>query len=309
MQLYDLAMAKRQETIHASLPDPPLDWKNAAVAAHRIGAHLSELSLPSHRLAVVQVFHYRMKRGWRVNAHRHSYHEVSVILTGRARDDSVPRGRQVLGPGSVFVHGAHQAHAWSSPYGVCHRLVVCFNTESPIQIVRHLRWPCWPEMVHHAWAMLQAAHEERPGWLDRVAARMAVLLTETLALGAEALPVVALPAVETSPALQLVDRVDVFLEENLPHRIKLQDIAAQLNVSVSLLTHRYKQESGQSIGQRLVILRMEQAAHLLRETDMPLGDIGRQVGINPSAYLCRMFRRYLRATPVQYRLRYRGQPS
>jgi len=278
-----------------------MDWDTAAQAAHRIGASLSELSLPLHRLAIVQVFHYTMKRGWRVSSHRHSYHEVSLILAGRARDESAAGRRQILTPGSVFVNGAHQNHAWSSPYGQCHRLVVCFNADPPVRLQRPDRWPCWPEMVDHAWAMLLLAHEQQPGWLDRVAARMAVLLTQVLTLNESVEP--AAPPMRPSRE-KLADQVDAFLEDHLAHTITLGEIASSLRVSVRLLTERYQQQRGQSIGQRLATLRIEQAAHLLRETDYSLQAIAEQVGLNQSAYLCRLFRRHLRTTPGLYRKKY-----
>jgi AraC-like DNA-binding protein len=94
------------------------------------------------------------------------------------------------------------------------------------------------------------------------------------------------------------------LEDNLVNPITLPDVAANAGVSLSQLTHAYQKQRGQTVGQRLISLRMEQAAYLLRETDRPLKQISEQVGIHQSAYLCRLFRKHFRLTPGMYRKRH-----
>lgn len=273
-----------------------LSWDECVKACTAISSRLSEIVLPGHRLPVLRVFAYRMPRGWQVNLHQHSYYEMSIILSGRALDGHAPHQR--LGPGHVFVHGPNQPHHWRSPWGVCQRVVICFNVDPPVPMSLPKVWPCWSHLLPVVDQMLLAAHESQPGWEDRVYARLAVLLSEALTLG----------TLEHDEREQvhadtdfLAQRVDAFLDDNLSNPIRLPDVAANVGVSVSTLTHQYPILRGQTVNQRLVTLRLEQAAYLLRETDQSLAFIASAVGINQSAYFCRLFKKHFRKTPCQYR--------
>jgi AraC-like DNA-binding protein/quercetin dioxygenase-like cupin family protein len=287
---------------------PALDWPAASGAARAIGSHIREVVLPEHRLSVMQVFHYRMRKGWRVDGHLHAYAEMSLVLSGSARDDSPGRDgkKQRLTPGSLFVHGAGRPHSWSSPWATCHRLVVCFNADPQVHWHLPERWPNWPFMLDEAWAMLLAAHHAKPGWQDRAAARLAVMLAEVMTLGSLGGPGGHTPR-QPNTGGTLPDRVDALLEESYARPdLQLADIADRLGVTVRALTRAYRAGRDVSIGQRLTTIRIEQAAHLLRETDQGLSHIAERVGLHQAAYLCRLFRRHLRTTPGQYRAKYRS---
>ncbi|HAI12166.1 MAG TPA: hypothetical protein DCM28_10715 [Phycisphaerales bacterium] len=274
----------------------PLAWNNAVKACQTITANLSEIVLAQYRLPLLRVFAYQMPRGWQVNLHQHSYYEMSLILHGRAQDQS--RNHQRLGPGHVFIHGPHQAHHWRSPWGKCQRLVVCFNVDPQLPMMLPDTWPCWKHLLPIAWQMLALAHHAKPGWQDRVHARLAVLLTEAMTLGR----IQATDSTSTNLISEnLVARVDSFLEDNIANPIKLSDVAVNIGMSLSSLTHQYQKQCGQSVGQRLISLRMEQAAYLLRETAWPLQQIAQEVGVQQSAYFCRLFKMHFRKTPGEYR--------
>lgn len=292
-ELYDLAMCPQ---IDISDSRPQIHWDQTVKACERITANLSEIILSHHRIPLLRVFAYEMPRGWQVSQHQHSYYEMSLILHGRAQDQSGTRQR--LGAGHVFVHGPHQPHHWKSPWGKCRRLVVCFNVDPVLPMVIPVTWPCWSHLLPVAHQLIQLAHDAQPGWQDRVHARLAVLLSEAMSLGRFE-PVK--HSTSSAKSHDLVQRVEVFLEDNLANPIKLSDVAVNMAVSLSSLTHQYQKQTGQSIGQRLITLRMEQAAYLLRETQWPLQRIAQQVGIRQSAYFCRLFKKHFRRTPCVYR--------
>ena len=253
--------------------------------------------MPGYRLPILRVFAYEMPRGWQVNIHQHSYYEMSLILSGRALDMS--SSRQRLGPGHVFMHGPHQSHHWRSPWGVCRRLVICFNVDPQILMQLPEAWPCWGHLLPIVQQILMIANEAKPGWLDRVHARLALLMTEALTLGQMQSQYQTDVHADQDDFLE---RIDTFLDDNLSNPIRLPDVAVNMGVSLSTLTHQYQKRRGQTVGQRLITLRMEQAAYLLRETNQSLDKISQQVGINQSAYFCRLFKKHFRKTPGQYRL-------
>jgi AraC-like DNA-binding protein len=206
--------------------------------------------------------------------------------------------RQRLLPGSVFMHGPNQPHQWRSPWGMCRRLVVCFQVDPPMHLSLPQQWPCWDHLLPEVWRMLRIADQAMTGWVDRVHARLAMLMTDMLRFTDRDQELSRTSAVACDA---LAQRVDTFLDDNFASPIRLNDVALNMGVSLSTLTHQYQQQRGQTVGQRLLSLRMEQAAYLLRETQLPLEQIAQQIGIGQSPYFCRLFKKQFRRTPTQYR--------
>ncbi|HEY3378073.1 MAG TPA: AraC family transcriptional regulator [Armatimonadota bacterium] len=270
---------------------PP--WPELLAGCARLASTIPEIVLPDHRLCVLQLRPYQMAPGWTIRAHEHSYYEANVILAGAAH-----AGTQTLTPGHLFVHGPHVAHHWRAEEP-CLRLILGFTVEPPVSIPTPERWPHWPHLLYDVAQLLHEAVAGAPGWRDQSAARLAAILARVLTLGV-------LPETPLSGALPgdtLVGTVDAFLADNVRHPIQLEDIASVLGISVSSLTHRYRQATALSVGQRLLALRMERAAQLLAGSDLPLEEICAQVGITDAPYLCRLFQRYFRTTPGRYRAR------
>jgi AraC-like DNA-binding protein/quercetin dioxygenase-like cupin family protein len=276
-------------------------WRDLAERCRRLTRAIHEIVLPSHRLGIVQIRPFRMPRGWHIPPHEHSYYEANIILQGRARLEG--RRGQELRPGHVFFHAPKAAHSWGAPCENCLRLIVEFNCEPPLPVTDPAAWPCWPDLVRDVDFLLELARVPTPGWIDQAAARLAVILTRILTLGKLPMPV----DTDQGAEERLVETVDAFLCDNLHRPVKLGLIAAMAAVSVSSLTHRYRKLAGISAGQRLMTLRMERAAELLKTTNLPLKDVAMQVGIPEVSYFCRMFKRYFSDTPSQLRQRAVGK--
>jgi len=55
-------------------------------------------------------------------------------------------------------------------------------------------------------------------------------------------------------------------------------------------------------------VKMQEAAHLLRTTDLTVSEVAARVGIDDANYFSRIFRRSSGATPRDYRRRHRASP-
>ncbi|WP_418542845.1 helix-turn-helix transcriptional regulator [Intestinibacter bartlettii] len=66
-------------------------------------------------------------------------------------------------------------------------------------------------------------------------------------------------------------------------------------------TRAFKKETGFSIIEYINKLKIKHATFLLRDTALPIQDIGRIIGINDVNYFSRLFKRYMSQTPTQYR--------
>ncbi|MBD2848602.1 helix-turn-helix transcriptional regulator [Paenibacillus sp. IB182496] len=83
--------------------------------------------------------------------------------------------------------------------------------------------------------------------------------------------------------------------------LRLQALAEECGMSLSVFSRRYKQAWGCPPLAQLTALRMERAMQLLAETELPLEAIALGCGYQSGFYLSRLFRRITGQTPGQYR--------
>jgi AraC family transcriptional regulator, arabinose operon regulatory protein len=78
-------------------------------------------------------------------------------------------------------------------------------------------------------------------------------------------------------------------------------LARLVMLSPSRLAHVFKQETGDTIGNTLLNLRMRQAARLLEVTDLPVGAVAQQLGYSSLYYFSRQFHIHFGASPRAFR--------
>ena len=101
-----------------------------------------------------------------------------------------------------------------------------------------------------------------------------------------------------TPQLQ---RVTEYIEAHLEHELSLTEIAAVAQMSPDHFARLFKQATGRTPHQYVVICRIERAKRLLRETEWPIIDLSRQVGFQDQSYFTAVFRKHVAATPKAYR--------
>lgn len=92
-----------------------------------------------------------------------------------------------------------------------------------------------------------------------------------------------------------------YLEEHFSETLTLGDVASKFGMSPQYFCAFFKENFGKTLTQHINSLRMEQAARLLRETDMPVMQIGFQVGYDNFSYFIKRFRAVYGVSPTQYR--------
>lgn len=89
-----------------------------------------------------------------------------------------------------------------------------------------------------------------------------------------------------------------------PHTVA--SLAAQVNLSPSRLAHLFKRQTGDSIIETLIKLRLRQAARLLEFTAATIGEIAGEVGFHDAFYFTKQFTAYYGKSPSAFR---RGQQA
>ena len=83
--------------------------------------------------------------------------------------------------------------------------------------------------------------------------------------------------------------------------LSLTDVAKYIHTNTAYLSRIFKKEMGIGVSEYMNRLRMEQAARLLRETNIKISDVAEKVGIEDARYFSSLFKRYTGTSPSLYR--------
>ncbi len=92
-----------------------------------------------------------------------------------------------------------------------------------------------------------------------------------------------------------------YIQQNYQNRIRLEDIAAAAAVSRRECIRCFQSSIQKTPFEYLLDYRLEMAERLLRNAELPIGEIALQTGFTDSAYFGKMFKKYRGMSPGQYR--------
>lgn len=91
------------------------------------------------------------------------------------------------------------------------------------------------------------------------------------------------------------------VRQNLRHKMTLDDMARIAQVSRSTLGRMFRKYLGCSALEWLNRQRLREAERLLRTTSLPVGEVGRRVGIEDPYYFSKLFKRNTSLSPAAFR--------
>lgn len=83
--------------------------------------------------------------------------------------------------------------------------------------------------------------------------------------------------------------------------IRMEELCGRFGLSRSYLHRIFKQETGLTIMEYLIVCRMNMAKGYLRSSSIPLAEVALASGFQDLSHFCRMFKRLTGITPGQYR--------
>lgn len=92
-----------------------------------------------------------------------------------------------------------------------------------------------------------------------------------------------------------------YMTENLSRDLKLDEVAAELQLSAFHFAHEFRNSTGQTPYQYLLDQRMRRAQQLLRTTDQSVQYIASEAGFGSATNFVRAFRQRLGITPGAWR--------
>ena len=96
-------------------------------------------------------------------------------------------------------------------------------------------------------------------------------------------------------------RITQYIDENYTQKLLLSDIAEHENLTLSYLSHFFKDSFGMTFQEYLTRIRCEKARQMLLLTDLSLLDISISCGFSDTKYFNKGFQNLFGCTPKEYR--------
>ena len=93
------------------------------------------------------------------------------------------------------------------------------------------------------------------------------------------------------------------LRHNYSQDLGLPELAGHVGMSASHLSRLFSKEVGMSVSQYVAALRCEEAASLLKDSNLPIYEIAAYVGYTDNNYFVKVFKKHYGTTPSDYRMK------
>jgi AraC-like DNA-binding protein len=114
--------------------------------------------------------------------------------------------------------------------------------------------------------------------------------------------ILAARSISASPKIQRAMR---YIDMNYSRAIKLTEVAAFIGIHPNHLCRKFRAEVGLSFHEYTVRYRIHKAMLLLVASEMPIKEIGYEVGFSYPEAFSKTFKRRIGCSPGKYRSRYR----
>jgi len=249
--------------------------------------------------------------------HTHSQYEIYYFHSGKANyiiNDRI----YVLEPGDLFLlHGMtlHKAHV--HPDTAYHRTTIHFD---PYYFKKFIQPSYSPDLLipfrklHNIrlqlrgedklaieaqfCSMLKLYKEKTDYSLQRFQAQMLdlmIMINEHCKKPLQSIPEF------PSAREEHVQRIISYIEQHFNEDLTLEMIQSELHLSKYYLAKTFKEITGMTIFYFLMQRRIYEAKLKLIENDMPITDIGYEVGFKHPSHFSRAFKQHTEKTPEQYR--------
>lgn len=92
-----------------------------------------------------------------------------------------------------------------------------------------------------------------------------------------------------------------YVEDNYSKQIRLEDVAAQVDLNPVYFSNVFKKETGENFTDYLTNYRMDMAKELLRNTNNTINEIAEKTGYQDTRYFSKIFRKSVGIKPSEYR--------
>lgn len=236
--------------------------------------------------------------------HAHEAVEIVLVLEG-GFTGIVGNQRYKVGPGDIFIAFPNQVHSYENSLNFKGYVLIAPSKPFLSAYRAKLEQTVPESAIFHPEAsqftqlhtLLQMAYADRNAGFD------AVLRGYALAIVGKLLPW--LPLSEKPAGADALQAVLSYVSEHYTEPIRRTDIANAVGYNESYISHLFADNLNTTLTGYLTTLRLNEARHLLKETDLPVSRIAMSLGFASIRCFNRIFARELSTTPTAYRHQYR----
>ena len=164
-----------------------------------------------------------------------------------------------------------------------------FNKQKPVFYVGIL-----DEMVQLYKQGISAAKEQKAGYQQILAGIVNHLLGRVYSIDKN-------QGFDNLKVKDCVNKAKIIFMDNFKKEIKLEDVAARVNMSYSRFRYLFKEYTGFTPAQYIQELRVMHSKELLTNTVMNIKEIAFDCGFETCQYFCTVFKKKVGSTPIEYR--------
>lgn len=247
--------------------------------------------------------------------HYHDCHQILYIAAGSATIQVNERIWQA-GPGSLTVFSRYEHHRITGCSPDYRRFILDISPQIPLSGESRYRIFSLlfnrPEGFRNVLDMQENSADlqslltrmvEEKGQNGLLAEEMLTLqLQQLLILVCRRFP--ELLRSDSDPAFQTVYRIQSRFEKDLTAPVTLEQLAKELDLSVSSLSHQFKRITGTSVMGYLTSCRIAAAKKYLAGSHMPIGEIVETCGFSDASNFSRLFKKQTGCSPSAFRKTY-----
>jgi AraC-like DNA-binding protein len=106
---------------------------------------------------------------------------------------------------------------------------------------------------------------------------------------------------QIKPLHETIEKLRIYIIANIKEDIAIEELSKAANLGVRQLQRLFKSELNITPVQYLNILKLEEAAIMLKDTNQTVSEIAYHFGYNDPSYFGSVFKKYFGMTPVEYR--------
>lgn len=107
---------------------------------------------------------------------------------------------------------------------------------------------------------------------------------------------------EANSSHYVVYQVKQYIDQHYQEDLKLNQLAEQVFLSSNYLSNIFTKYTGCSLNKYIKQVRLKKAKEMLRNTNMKIADVGKEVGYTNTSYFIKKFQEMYGITPEKYRL-------
>ena len=203
----------------------------------------------------------------------------------------------VLNPQTFMIIDSNDWHTQYSDLSVSFLTVSFWAADSTMSYIVNRAFSMTPQITAYLEKML-LQHQQDTYSDDYVEALLKLLLIELLKK--KKAETAADKALSNHSENEIVDQAIRIISESSAQKLTLEDLAAQVHISVPYLYKLFQMHLGISPGKYIAKIRVEECKVLLRDGRLPMGQIAKQMGFSSLQHLSRQFKSICGISPTQY---------